>query len=83
MKVNGEVAARLWCEPYACDITKFLKKGKNRIEVEVTSTLYNQLVLDAAKPEAERTTWTIAGPKADAPLADAGLYGPVTLKVVK
>ena len=83
VKVNGEVVARLWCEPYACDVTKFLKKGLNKIEVEVTSTIYNQLVLDAAKPEAARKTWTMFGPKKGAPLADAGLYGPVTLKTVK
>ena len=28
-------------------------------------------------------TWVLGGQKADAPLADAGLYGPVTLKVLK
>ena len=90
IKVNGEEPARfwrepnrLWCEPYRYDITEFLKDGENAVEVEVTSTIYNQLVLDAAKPEAERTTWTVCGPKADAPLADAGLYGPVTLKVTR
>ena len=83
VRVNGKEAARLWCEPYNCDITEFTRGGKNEIEVEVTSTIYNQLVLDAAKPEAERTTWTLCGPKADAPLADAGLYGPVTLKVTR
>ena len=79
VKVNGKVAAKLWCKPYSCDITGFLKRGENRIEVAVTSTVYNQLVLDAAKPAAERTTWTIVGPRADAPPADAGLFGPVTL----
>ena len=83
VRVNGKETARLWCEPYDCDITAFTRDGKNEIEVEVTSTIYNQLVLDAAKPEAERTTWTLCGPKADAPLADAGLYGPVTLKVTR
>ena len=60
-----------------------MKAGENRLRIEVTSTIYNQLVLDAAKPKADRKTWVLGGPKADAPLADAGLYGPVTLKVVK
>lgn len=81
--VNDRKVARLWCPPYACDISDFVKSGENRLRIEVTSTIYNQLVLDAAKPEADRTAWVLGGPKADAPLADAGLYGPVTLKVVK
>ena len=81
--VNDREVARLWCPPYACDISDFVKSGENRLRIEVTSTIYNQLVLDAAKPKADRKTWVLGGPKADAPLADAGLYGPVTLKVVK
>lgn len=81
--VNDREVARLWCPPYACDISDFVKPGENRLRIEVTSTIYNRLVLDAAKPEADRKTWVLGGPKADAPLADAGLYGPVTLKVVK
>lgn len=81
--VNDREVARLWCPPYACDISDFVKSGENRLRIGVTSTIYNQLVLDAAKPEADRKTWVLGGPKADAPLAAAGLYGPVTLKVVK
>ena len=83
VRMNGKVAARLWCEPYCCDITPFVRPGENEICVEVTPTLHNRLVIDAAKPEAERTTWVLGGPKAGAPLVDAGLYGPVTLEVVK
>ena len=80
VKVNGKEAARLWCEPYMCDITEHLHAGENRVEVEVTSTIYNRLVLDAAKPENERKTWTIAGPEKDAPLHEAGLLGPIVLR---
>ena len=79
VSVNGRVAAKLWCRPYSCDITRFLKRGENRIEVAVTSTIYNRLVTDAGKPETERRTWTMCGPTATSPLADAGLLGPVTL----
>ena len=77
--VNGAEVARLWCEPYECDISKFVRPGPNEIKVAVTSTIYNQLVVDAAKPEAERATWTLCGPKAGSPLAKAGLYDEVTL----
>ena len=81
VRVNGQTAAKLWSKPYSCDITKFVKAGENTIEVEVTSTIYNQLVIDAKKPEAERQTWTLHGPKGSASFADAGLYGPVVIKV--
>ena len=80
VKVNGEEAAKLWSEPYLCEISKFLHDGENKVEVEVTSTIYNQLVLDAAKPENERKTWTISGPGKDAPLHEAGLLGPIVLR---
>ena len=83
VSVNGKTVEMLWCRPYRCDVTDYLKDGDNEIVVEITSTIHNQLALDAAKPEAERRTWALGGPKAGAPLADAGLYGPVTLKVVK
>lgn len=49
----------------------------------MTSTLHNTLVREASLPPSERKTWVLGGPKAEAPLVDAGLFGPVTLKVVK
>lgn len=79
--MNGHVAARLWCAPYACDITPYLEEGENELEVEVTSTWYNRLVHDAGLPESERRTWTLSGPKADAPLHPSGLLGPATISV--
>lgn len=81
VKVNGRVAARLWCAPYACDITPFVEKGENAVRVDVTSTWYNRLVHEAGLPESERTTWTLSGPKADAPLHPGGLLGPSTISV--
>ena len=83
VRVNGKEAERLWCEPYCCDITMFLKDGENAVEVEVTSTLHNTLVREASLPPSERKTWVLGRTKADAPRTDAGLYGPVTLKVMK
>ena len=79
VKVNGVSAGMLWCAPYRLDITPFMRGGDNRIDVTVTPTWYNRLVRDAALPEAERTTWTICGPKAGSPLKPMGLYGPVRL----
>ena len=80
--VNGREAARLWCKPYVCDIAPYVKPGKNEIRVEVVSTLYNTLVHEASLPPSERKTWVLGGPKADAPFAKAGLYGPVKLELL-
>ena len=57
-----------------------VKEGENKLTVEVTGTWYNRLAYDASKPEAERKTWTIAGPAAGSPLHDSGLLGPVSIK---
>lgn len=73
VRVNGELAARLWCAPYECDISRFLRAADNQIDIVVTSTLYNQLITDAGKSEAERLTWTLCGPAADAPMRPSGL----------
>ena len=78
--VNGQKVRTLWCTPYAADITAFVKPGENKLCVKVTSTWFNRLAYDASLPVAERRTWTIEGPQADAPRKDYGLMGPVTLK---
>ncbi len=82
VKVNGRaVPPRLWSEPYRCRIDQhtFRNDAGNVIEVEVTATVHNRLVLDARLPESERRTWTLSGPEAEASLKPAGLYGPVRL----
>ena len=78
--VNDRKVRTLWCAPYATDITAFVKPGENKLCVKVTSTWFNRLAYDASLPVAERRTWTIEGPQADAPRKDYGLMGPVTLK---
>ena len=77
--VNGRQVARLWSEPYRCDITDALVNGENEIRVDVTSTWHNRLVYDAGLPEHERKTWTLCGPQKNDPLTDSGLLGPVNL----
>ena len=79
--VNGREVASLWAEPYSCDITSALHKGKNEIRVEVCGTWFNRLAYDASLEESARKTWTIAGPSADAEPVSSGLLGPVTVSV--
>ena len=78
--VNGKTLRPLWCSPYALNISDYVKEGENTLQVKVTSTWFNRLVFDASQPEADRKTWTIEGPKADASLKEYGLLGPVVLR---
>ena len=81
--INGQQAAALWAPPFRMDITPHVKNGTNRIEVKVTNTWRNRLAYDASLPEDQQKTWTTNAPPADAPLQDAGLFGPVTVRVGK
>ena len=83
VKLNGKALGTLWCAPYVIDITEALVDGENELEVVVTSTWFNRLVYDAALPEAERKTWTVAGPSANNKLRETGLMGPVRLVLGK
>lgn len=83
VKLNGKSLGTLWCAPYMIDITEAIVEGENELEVVVTSTWFNRLVYDAALPEAERKTWTVAGPSANNELRETGLMGPVRLVLGK
>jgi hypothetical protein len=79
--IDGRKVADLWCAPYSCDITPFVKAGSSsQIRVKVVSTWYNALVDDAKKPVEERKTWTKFGPDGNARFRKSGLLGPVSLK---
>jgi hypothetical protein len=81
--VNGQQVATLWTPPFAADITRYLKAGKNKLEIKVVNSWVNRLVGDA-QPGAKKITY-IAMPlfKADSPLQESGLMGPVTLRTRK
>lgn len=83
VKLNGKALGTLWCAPYVIDITEAIVEGENELEIVVTSTWFNRLVYDAALPEAERKTWTVAGPSANNELRETGLMGPVRLVLGK
>ena len=82
--VNGQKVRTLWCEPYACDISKFVRKGRNDLRIEVTGVWRNRVVYDRNQPEKDRKTWILyrpgLNPPLDAPLIPQGLLGPVTVR---
>lgn len=81
VQVNSEPAGTVWSPPYRLEITRLVKPGRNRLEVDVTSTWFNRLVYDAGLEETARKTWTISGPSKDKAPVPSGLVGPVTLRL--
>jgi hypothetical protein len=82
--VNGSEAGTLWCEPYRCDISKFVHKGKNKLSLEVVNTWRNRVIYDLGQKEEFRKTWILYrpgfNPKPTDPLIPAGVIGPVRLR---
>jgi hypothetical protein len=71
-----------WTPPFRVEVTDALQGGENRLRILVANAWHNRLVLEANRPEAERTTWMNAPNRLkDRPLKAAGLLGPVTLQI--
>jgi len=43
VKINGEYVGTLWAVPYKINVGKYLKEGKNTIELEVTNLPANRI----------------------------------------
>ena len=81
VKVNGEYAGGVWTAPYRLNITDFLKKGENIVEVEVVNCWRNRLIGEKEViPESERFTFqTSTYLDAKSELQSSGLLGPVRI----
>ena len=82
--VNGQPVRTLWCEPFRCDISKFVSRGRNRLRIDVTNTWRNRVIYDLGQPEQERKTWILYqpryNPKSTDPFVPSGILGPIYLK---
>lgn len=79
--VNGQEAGVLWCAPWRIDITPFVKKGRNCLQLRVANTLWNRLVGDASRPAPARIsplTHDVARPGDS--LVPSGLVGEVRIE---
>lgn len=76
--VNGQSLGVIWHRPYRVDVTSALKPGANEIAIKVTNAWVNRLIGDQQPGVTTPITFADVKPyKADSPLLDSGLLGPV------
>jgi len=81
VKVNGAYAGGVWTYPYQLNITELVKKGDNKLEIEVVNNWKNRLIGVMKLPEAKRMTWCFVNPyNSQSPLQPSGLFGLSTIK---
>ncbi len=79
--LNGQYVGGVWTSPYRLNVTDYLKKGENKLEITVVNNWQNRLIGDQHIPEDQRPTWTTINPwKADSSLQSSGLLGPVEIQ---
>jgi hypothetical protein len=80
IKINGEYAGGVWTYPYKVAVNDFFKQGENTLEIEVVNNWKNRLIGDQQLPEKDRIVQSVySGWKADSPLQESGLIGPVRI----
>jgi len=79
--INGKpVGGILWKPPFTVDVTDAIKPGANELEVKVTNLWPNRMIGDLQPGATKTFTWTDFRPfKADSPLLESGLLGPVAV----
>lgn len=78
VRVNGQTCGIVWSPPFRVEITAALRPTGNRLEVDVVNFWPNRVIGDAALPVAQQLTKTnVRELKADTPLIESGLLGPV------
>jgi hypothetical protein len=81
--VNGTSQGVLWHAPFLADVTHALKVGENSLEIRVTNLWPNRMIGDR-QPGATQVSFATLDPyKADSPLLESGLLGPVRISTVR
>ncbi|MEL7588608.1 MAG: glycosyl hydrolase [Prolixibacteraceae bacterium] len=81
--VNDQYVGGVWTPPYSLNISSALKKGTNKLRIDVVNTWVNRMIGDQTLPKKKRETWAGENPyKPASPLQKSGLLGPVVLKYV-
>ena len=80
VRINGQSCGIVWMPPFRLDITRAVKPGINKLEVEVVNFWPNRIIGDqflAAEKQYARTN--VRKFTRDTPLMESGLLGPVRL----
>ena len=77
--VNGKYVTTLWCSPWEADITPYITKGSNKLEIIVINSLTNRMIGDANLPKEKRYTYsTTDTAKPNDRLQPSGIIGNVS-----
>lgn len=86
IRINGHSLPVLWMPPFKADITRFVRDGENKLEVDVVNQWPNRIIGDGKLPVNERYAKTnylkFYRPDADQYLRESGLIGPVKLQLI-
>ena len=81
VRLNGESVGICWTLPHRFRLDGHLKKGENKLEIDVVNTWNNRLIGDHRLSEEKCISWTTAPYRLEGrPLLPAGLLGPVTIR---
>lgn len=84
--LNGHRFSLSWTAPYVLDVTAYLQKGENHLQVEVTNLWPNRLIGDSKLSVEKRLTRTninkFEAADAENLMRVSGLLGPVHLEVI-
>jgi hypothetical protein len=83
IKINGTQMPVRWSPPFEFDVSRFVKKGNNTLEVEVVNLWPNRLIGDSKLPKEQRLTKTnimkYDADDSEKLLRESGLLGPVRI----
>jgi hypothetical protein len=79
VRVNGTDCGVVWTAPWQVDISRAVKPGDNKLEIEVANLWPNRMIGDAAFPDQKFTQTTYRPYKATDALLPSGLLGPVSV----
>lgn len=82
--LNDQPLGTTWTKPHRLDVTRLIRRGENKLRVEVANTWSNRLTGDALRGETFTSTPIRQGVKGQTwdrlPLIQSGLLGPVVLE---